>query len=155
MASTQSLEELRSGIGQPVGTSNWILIDQQRIDGFAELTEDRQFIHVDPERAAATAMGGTIAHGFLTLSLLSRMAEEVVPTLPGTSMTLNYGLERLRFLAPVRSGRRIRGIFTLLDIIERGPGQLLLRWSVTMEIEREPKPALSTEWLTLIFLEGA
>src|SRR5688500_15772947 len=108
-----SLDEIRSKVGQEIGASEWILVDQPRIDSFAEVTEDHQFIHVDPAAAAKTPFGGTIAHGFLSLSLLSRMAADVFLIPEGVKMGVNYGFERVRFLSPVRSGKRVRGRFTL------------------------------------------
>ena len=131
--------------------SGWIAVDQDRISAFAEATEDRQFIHVDPEAAAQTPFGGTIAHGFLTLSLLSRMAAETILVPDTTKMVVNYGLDRVRFLAPVRSGKRVRGHFTLDGVQEKAPGQILLRHIISVEIEDEDKPALSAVWLTLLF----
>ncbi len=132
--------------------SSWLTIDQQRIDEFAEATEDRQFIHVDPHAAAQTPFGTTIAHGFLSLSMLSRMAAEVMLVPDSTKMAVNYGLDRVRFIAPVKSGKRIRGSFRLDSIEEKAPGQLLLRHTVTVEIEGEEKPALTAEWLGLLFV---
>lgn len=146
-----SLEEIRSRIGEEIGVSGWLTVDQDRISAFADATEDRQFIHVDAEAAALTPFGGTIAHGFLTLSLLSRMAPEVVLIPNTTKMIVNYGLDRARFLAPVRSGKRVRGRFRLESVDEKAPGQMLLRHDVTVEIEGEDKPALSAQWLTLLF----
>lgn len=138
-------------MGEEVGTSTWLTVGQERISTFADATEDRQFIHVDEAAAAQTPFGGTIAHGFLTLSLLSRMAAETILIPPTSKMVVNYGLERVRFLAPVRSGKRIRGRFTLEAVEEKAPGQILLRHLVTVEIEGEDKPALSAVWLTLLF----
>ena len=146
-----SLDEIRSRVGEEIGVSGWLRLDQQRITDFADATEDRQFIHVDPQAAAQTPFGGTIAHGFLTLSLLSRMAAEAI-LLPGrVRMVVNYGLDRVRFLAPVRSGSRVRGHFTLDCVEEKAAGQILLRHVVSVEIEGEDKPALSAVWLTLVF----
>lgn len=145
------LDEIRSRIGEEIGCSSWLAVGQDRITAFAEATEDKQFIHVDPEMAAQTAFGGTVAHGFLTLSLLSRMAAEVLLIPPTTQMIVNYGLDRVRFLAPVRSGSRVRGRFTLDGIEDKASGQILLRHLVTVEIESEDKPALSAVWLTLLF----
>jgi acyl dehydratase len=146
-----SLDKIRSRIGEEVGVSGWLVVDQDRISGFADATEDRQFIHIDPDAASRTPFGGTIAHGFLTLSLLSRMAAEVVLVPDTTKMVVNYGLDRIRFLAPVRSGKRIRSRFRLDGVDEKAPGQILLRHDVTIEIEGEDKPALSAQWLTLLF----
>src|SRR3954465_12936610 len=147
-----SIEEIRDKVGAEVGVSDWILIDQARIDAFADATEDPQFIHVDPEAAAKTPFGGTIAHGFLTLSLLSRMAAEAMLIPDGIKIAINYGLDRVRFLSPVKSGRRVRGRFTLDSIEEKAPGQWLLRHTVTVEIEGEDKPALTAAWLGLMFV---
>ena len=145
-----TLDEIRSRIGEEVGVPSWITIDQRRIDAFADATEDRQFIHVDPAAAAQTPFGSTIAHGFLSLSLLSRMGAEAMLVPDSMKMAINYGLDRVRFLAPVRSGKRVRGRFTLDSVEEKAPGQLLLRHNVAVEIEGEEKPALSAVWLALI-----
>jgi acyl dehydratase len=147
-----SLDEIRSRIGEEVGVSSWLTVDQARIDVFADATEDHQFIHVDPQAAAAAGLGGTIAHGFLSLSLLSRMAAEGMLIPEGVKMALNYGFDRVRFLAPVKSGKRVRGRFTLDSVEEKAPGQLLMRHLVTVEIEGEDKPALAAIWLGLIFV---
>jgi acyl dehydratase len=146
-----SLTEIKSRVGQEVGVSSWIEVDQARIDAFADATEDRQFIHVDADAAAQTAFGGTIAHGFLSLSLVSRMGAEAMLVPDGMKMAVNYGLDRVRFLAPVRSGKRVRGRFTLDSIEEKAPGQILLKHEITVEIEGEDRPALSATWLTLLF----
>ena len=142
---------LSEPIGEEIGVSGWLTVDQDRISTFAEATEDKQFLHVDPEMAAKTPFGGTIAHGFLTLSLLSRMAAEAILVPESTKMIVNYGLDRVRLLAPVRSGTRVRGHFTLDGIDEKAAGQILLRHIATVEIEGEDKPALSAVWLTLLF----
>jgi acyl dehydratase len=146
-----ALDEIHAQIGTETGVSDWIVVSQNRIDEFAEATEDRQFIHVDPAAAAQTPFGGTIAHGFLSLSLLSRMAADVMQVPDTTKMAVNYGLDRVRFIAPVPSGSRVRGRFILDGIEEKAPGQLLMRHSVTVEIENQPKPALTAQWLGLIF----
>ena len=146
-----TLEDIRSRVGQEIGVSSWVTVDQGRIDAFAEATEDRQFIHVDAEAAAQTPFGGTIAHGFLSLSLLSRMGAEAMLIPEGVRMAVNYGLDRVRFLAPVRSGKRVRGRFTLDSVEEKAPGQWLLRHTVTVEIQNEDKPALTAVWLGLMF----
>lgn len=134
-------------IGQEVGVSRWIEVDQARIDAFADITEDRQFIHIDPERAKATPFGGTIAHGFLTLSLASAMSYDAVPPLEGVVMGVNYGFDKLRFLAPVPAGSRVRGRFKLLSAEDKGGGRWLLKHELTVEIEGGDKPALIAEWL--------
>ena len=145
------LEEIRTRVGEDIGSSSWLTVDQARIDSFADATEDRQFIHTDPAAAAQTPFGGTIAHGFLSLSLLSRMGAEVMLFPPGLKMAVNYGLDRVRFLAPVKSGARVRGRFTLDLVEEKAPGQVLMRHIVTVEIEGEDKPALTAVWLGLLF----
>ena len=148
-----SLDDLRSLIGQEIGASSWWTVDQERIDRFAVVTGDHQFIHVDPARASAeTPFGGTIAHGFLTLSLLSVMGQEALPTLRDRTMGINYGLDRVRFLSPVPVGARVRGRFTLSDISMRSATQAMLRYRVTVEIEGAEKPALAADWITLAVL---
>jgi acyl dehydratase len=147
-----SVDEIRGRIGTEVGVSDWLTIGQDRIDAFADATEDRQFIHIDPEAAARTPFGGTVAHGFLSLAMLSRMGAEAMLVPDGLKMAVNYGLDRVRFIAPVRSGQRIRGHFVLDSIEERAPGQLLVRHSVTVEIEGVDKPALTAQWLGLLFV---
>jgi acyl dehydratase len=147
------IDDLKSRIGQEVGVSSWKVIDQNRIDRFAAVTEDLQFIHVDPERALAeTPFGGTIAHGFLTLSLLSAMGQEALPVIRNRTMGINYGLERVRFLSPVSVGARVRGRFTLSEVSMRSDTQAMLRYQVTVEIEGAEKPALAAEWITLAVL---
>src|SRR5437764_6667750 len=146
-----SLDEIRTRVGEEIGVSSWLMVGQERIDAFAEATEDRQFIHTDAAAAAHTPFGGTIAHGFLSLSLLSRMGAEAMLVPEGVKMAVNYGLDRVRFLAPVRSGKRVRGRFTLDSVEEKAPGQWLFRHTVTVEIESEQKPALTAVWLGLIF----
>jgi acyl dehydratase len=146
-----SLDEIRSRVGQEVGVSSWLTVDQARIDAFADATEDRQFIHVDAQAAAQTPFGGTIAHGFLSLSLLSRMAAEATLLPEELKMAINYGFDRVRFLAPVRSGKRVRGRFMLDSAEEKAPGQWLMRHTVTVEIEGEEKPALTAQWFGLMF----
>jgi acyl dehydratase len=147
-----SLDHIHNRIGDEIGVSDWILIDQARIDAFAEATEDRQFIHVDSALAARTPFGGTIAHGFLTLSLLSRMGAEAMLFPDSSKMVINYGVDRVRFLAPVPSGARVRGRFHLDAVDERAAGELLLRHNVAVEIEASDKPALIADWLALILI---
>ncbi len=147
-----SLDDITARIGTQIGVSDWITIDQSRIDQFAEATEDRQFIHVDPDAAGKTMFGGTIAHGFLTLSLLSRMAADLMLVPEGTRMAVNYGLNRVRFIAPVPAGARVRGTFTLANIEERGEGQLLMHHNVLVEIEGSDKTALTADWIGLLVL---
>jgi acyl dehydratase len=145
------IEEIRAKVGTEIGVSSWIRIDQPRIDTFADVTEDHQFIHVDPEAAKQTPFGGTVAHGFLTLSLLSRMAADVMQVPDTTRMAVNYGFEKVRFIAPVRSGKRVRGRFTLASMEEKRPGQWQFLHNVTVEIEGEDRPALTADWIGLIF----
>ena len=147
-----ALDEIHSRIGEEIGVSSWLTVDQARIDAFAEATEDRQFIHIDPDAATQTPFGGTIAHGFLSLSLLSRMGAEVMLFPPSLKMAINYGLDHVRFLAPVKAGKRVRGRFTLDSVEEKAPWQILMRHTVTVEIEGEDKPALTAQWLGLIFV---
>jgi acyl dehydratase len=147
-----SLEEIQSKVGTEIGVSDWILVDQDRIDRFAEVTEDRQFIHVDPERAAKTVFRGTVAHGFLSLSLLSRMGEDAFLQPPGVRMGVNYGFDKVRFIAPVKSGKRVRGRFFLKSAQEKRPRQWEFHHDVTVEIEGEEKPALVAEWIGLIYI---
>ncbi len=147
---TISVEELISGSGKLGGTSKWLEVTQERIDRFADATGDHQFIHIDDARAKAeTPFGGTIAHGFLTLSLLSSFVVEAVPRVKGAAMGINYGFEKVRFLNPVPSGAKIRAHFRLKNVTERKPGELLSRHDVTVEIEGVEKPALVAEWLGL------
>ena len=146
-----SLDEIRARAGTEVGVSSWLTVDQARIRVFADATDDHQFIHLDPDEAAKTPFGGTIAHGFLTLSLLSRMAADAMLIPEGVRMAVNYGFDRIRFLAPVRSGKRVRGRFTLDSVEEKAAGQILLKHTVTVEIEGEDKPALTAAWLGLMF----
>jgi acyl dehydratase len=147
-----SLEAYQKLVGQEVGVSSWHLVDQKRIDAYADVIEDHQFIHVDPARAKAeTSFGTTIAHGFLTMSLLSIMSYEVMPVISGTTMGVNYGFDKLRFISPVRSGSRVRGRFTLAEAKLRKPKELHSRTNVTVEIEGEEKPALAADWIGLIY----
>lgn len=141
------VSELPGRIGQEVGVSRWFEIDQARIEAFAQVTEDEQFIHVDPAAAAATPFGGTIAHGFLTLSLASAMSYDAVAPLEDVVMGVNYGFDKLRFLAPVPSGSRVRGRFRLLSADDKGGGRWLLKHELAIEIEGGDKPALIAEWL--------
>ena len=146
-----TLQAYQALVGKEIGVSSWHLIDQPRIDTYADVTEDHQFIHVDPEKAKATAFGTTIAHGFLTMSMLSVMSYEVMPAIAGTTMGVNYGFDKLRFISPVRSGKRIRGRFVLAEAKLRKPNELQSRTNVTVEIEGEDKPALVADWLGLIY----
>ncbi len=139
-------KDLAGLVGTDLGVSDWITIDQERVNQFADTTEDHQFIHVNEEAAKKTPFGGTIAHGFLTLSLLSKFSEQAAIALEGVFMGVNYGFEKVRFINPVRVGSRIRGQFTLKDAVEKKPGQFLLTYTVTVEIEGIDKPALIADW---------
>ena len=136
-------------VGKETGVSDWLTVDQERINVFADVTEDHQFIHIDPEKAKATPFGGTIAHGFLTLSMLSKLASGSVLVLDGVKMGVNYGFDKVRFMAPVRSGKNIRGRFTLMEADERVTGQWRFKYAVKVEIDGEEKPALMAEWVTM------
>jgi len=147
-----SLDAYQEMVGHEVGVSSWHLVDQSRINAFADVIEDHQFIHIDPERAKReTPFGTTVAHGFLTMSLMSVMSYEVMPVIEGTTMGVNYGFDKLRFISPVRAGSRVRGRFTLMEATRRKPKELLSRTNVTVEIEGEAKPALVADWLGLIY----
>ncbi len=149
-----SLDALVAAIGTETGVSPWRTVTQAMIDQFADATDDYQFIHCDPVRAAAeTAFGGTIAHGFLTLSLLSTFAFETTPPLEGAGMGINKGFDAVRFIAPVKTGARIRARFTLADVRVRPSGWIELTNDVVIEIEESAKPALTARWLTLTFVE--
>jgi acyl dehydratase len=150
----RSLEELRRQIGREIAVSDWLVVTQERIDLFAEATEDRQWIHVDPARAAAESpFGGTVAHGFLTLSLLPRLAAETLE-LPKTKLVVNYGLNRVRFPSPVRAGQRIRAHFAP-SAVEDIPGGVQLTWTVTIEAEGSEKPACVAESVSRRYAQGA
>jgi acyl dehydratase len=152
MARTVSREDYAKLVGQELGVSSWHTVDQKQIDTFAEATNDHRFIHVDPERAKReTPFGGTIAHGFLSLSILSGMAYEAMPALEGSVMSINYGFDKVRFLTPVRAGKRVRARFVLAEATQRAPNELLARTNTTLEIEGETKPALVADWLGLHF----
>ena len=133
--------------------SCWFTIDQARIDDFAEVCQDRQFIHVDPARAARSRFGGTIAHGFLTLSLLSAMAYDAMPL--GAALSVNYGFDRIRFLSPVPAGARVRARFSVVRTEERVPGETTLHWDVNVEIEGAERPALVARWLSRRYADAA
>ncbi len=146
-------EQMKDLVGQVVGTSEWVEVSQERINQFAEATGDFQFIHIDPEAAANTPFGGTIAHGFLTLSLIPLLTmNSDIPRAAGVRMGVNYGGNKTRFIAPVRSGKRVRGHFKLLEIEEKRPGQWQQTMEITVEIEGEAKPALICEWITQFFV---
>jgi acyl dehydratase len=146
-------QEVQAQVGQHVGTSEWVEMTQERINLFAEATGDHQFIHLDPEKAKLTPFGGTIAHGFLTLSMIPYLsANSDLPKVDGVKMGVNYGGNKTRFISPVRSGKRIRGHWKLLGLEEKRPGQWQQTHEITIEIEGEDKPALITEWIMQFFV---
>ena len=144
-----TIRSLEARVGQEVGVSPWIEITQERIDTFARAIEDFQWIHVDPARAKASPLGGTIAHGFLTLSLLVPLCLDFIPVLANRKLVVNYGFDKVRFVAPVRVGKRVRAQSTLAEVAERKPGNVIMQIDVTVEIEKEDKPALVAEWLSM------
>lgn len=148
---TVALEDIADLIGQVVDTSEWFEIDQARVDAFADATGDHQWIHVDKEAAASGPFGTTIAHGFLTLSLLPTLAAGGTVGPPGVGMVINYGTNKVRFLSPVKTGSRVRAVSVLKDFAERAPGQYLATTEITIEIEGEGKPAMVAESLMLMF----
>ncbi|MBG6792427.1 MaoC family dehydratase [Pseudomonas aeruginosa] len=143
---------LKDYVGKDLGHSEWLTIDQERVDQFAECTGDHQFIHVDPEKAAKTPFGGTIAHGFLSLSLIPKLMEGLLVLPEGLKMAVNYGLDTVRFIQPVRVGSRVRLGLTLLDVNEKNPGQWRMKARATLEIEGQEKPAYIAETLSLCFV---
>jgi acyl dehydratase len=148
-----TIAELQARIGSETGVSRWFEISQTRIDAFAKVTEDEQFIHVDPEAAKATPFGGAIAHGFLTMSMLSAIAYDALPRIEGLAFGVNYGFDKVRFVAPVRAGARIRGRFKLEGVTRRSETEYQGRNTVTVEIEDEAKPALVAEWLSVYVMK--
>ena len=150
---TMTIDELMTRQGEHLGTSEWVTVDQAMIDKFADATGDHQFIHVNPEAAKLTPFGGTIAHGFLTLSLFPMLFEKSnAPRPEGVKMGVNYGGNKVRFLAPVRSGKRVRGQFKLIELVEKRPGQYQQTLEFTVEIEGADKPALIAEWISQFFI---
>ena len=149
-AGTIPYADLAASLGRRFGPTPWSMVTQPQVDAFADVTHDHQWIHVDEERASAGPFGTTIAHGYLTLSLLPFFLGQLLEV-TGTSMAVNYGLDRVRFLAPVKSGSRVRGRFCLDSVAEKAPGQILMRHTATVEIDGEAKPALTAEWLGLMF----
>jgi acyl dehydratase len=148
------MNEYLAMIGKQVGVSRWFEIGQARIDKFAEVTEDWQLIHIDPAKAAETPFGGTIAHGFLTLSMLPAMAYDALPVVKGRVMAVNYGFDKVRFVAPVRSGSRVRAKFKLLDVTARNSQEFMTKSEATVEIEGAEKPALVAEWLGVHYFDA-
>lgn len=153
MAILLTPETLTSAVGDEIGVSDWYEVTQENVNKFADVTLDHQFIHIDPEKAAETHFGGTIAHGFYTLSMLTHFAETGCGvTVDGAKMGVNYGCDKLRFIKPVRVGSRIRGSAVLTAAIEKKPGQYLITSQMTVEIEGATKPALIADWLTMVFV---
>ena len=150
---TITIDEMKGRIGTET-VSDWVEVTQTMIDQFAEATGDHQFIHVDPEAARMTPFGGTIAHGFLTLSLMPLLSSKVAdaPKLDGVKMGVNYGGNKVRFLTPVRSGSQVRGRFKLLEFDEKRSGQYQQTVEFTVEIEGQDKPAMIAEWISQIFV---
>lgn len=144
--------ELKDYIGKELGSSDWLTIDQERINQFAECTGDHQFIHVDPEKAKLTPFGSTIAHGFLSLSLVPMLMEKIMIMPQGLKMAVNYGLDSVRFIQPVKVDSRVRLAAKVLDITEKRPGQWLIKIEATLEIEGQDKPAYIAESLSLCFV---
>jgi acyl dehydratase len=152
MATTINATNLPDYIGKTVGTSSWFTITQAQINTFGDATHDHQFIHVDPIKAKETPFGGTIAHGFLSLSLLSAISYEAGLQLENMTMGLNYGFEKIRFLQAVKVNNKVRGKMSLTEFTEKRPGQFLFNWLVEVEIEGETKPALTAQWLTMTMI---
>ena len=144
-----SLETYQGMVGKEIGVSSWHVLDQGRINTYADVIEDHQFIHVDPIRAAETDFGGTVAHGMLTLSMMSGMAYGALPVMTRAKASINYGFDSVRFIAPVHSGKRIRGRFTLAEAQTRGRGDLMTRFAAKVEIEGADRPAVKADWLVL------
>lgn len=155
MAEQIAIEELAQRVGQEVGVSRWFTIDQKRIDGFADVTEDHQFIHVDPEAAAKTPFKGTIAHGFLSLSMLSAFAYDALPDIANRAMGVNYGFDKVRFLTPVPSGAKVRGRFTLRECEAKSATDWVTRYAVAVDIEGRTRPALIADWITMSMIAPA
>ncbi len=154
MGATRTIQELKNLVGDELGVSDWLLVDQALVDSFAHATHDHQFIHVDPERAVAeTPFGGTIAHGLLTLSLLPHLCGQFAVPLEGMVMGINYGFDRVRFSSPVKTGSRIRARSKLVEVNERQRGRVLTKSRVTVEIEGEDKPALVADWLGMSVIQ--
>jgi acyl dehydratase len=152
MNETIKISELPSLVGKELEPSSWIKITQERVNQFADATNDFQFIHVDSEKAAQTPFGGPIAHGFLSLSLLSYLNAETAIVPENLLMGINYGSDKIRYLMPVRVGKRVRSKQTILDVSEKSPGQWLLKTAVTVEIEGEETPALVAEILSMLIV---
>lgn len=146
-------QQLAAKTGDVIGTSDWFEVSQDRINQFAEATGDFQYIHINEERAKMTPFGGTIAHGFLTLSLIPVLREHTRGVrVDGVKMGVNYGGNKVRFISPVRAGKRVRSVTRLLELIEKRPGQWQQTNEITIEIEDEDKPALVAEWILQFFV---
>ena len=143
--------EMTNAVGMKLGPSDWIELSQQRINAFADCTEDHQFIHVDEAKAKATPFGGTIAHGFLTLSLLAGLIEKIGVTPENTVMGMNYGFDKIRFLAPVKSGKRVRMVGEVLSVDQKDANRFLTTFGVSIEIEGEDTHALVADFLLMSF----
>ncbi|WP_339722486.1 MaoC family dehydratase [uncultured Paraglaciecola sp.] len=152
MAVTTQAQNLTDYVGKTTGVSRWFTITQEQINHFADATHDHQFIHIDPIKAKETLFGTTVAHGFLSLSLLSAIAYDAGINLENTLMGLNYGFDKIRFLQPVTVNSKIRGHMVLANVLEKRPGQFLLTWDITVEIESLEKPALTAQWLTMTII---
>ena len=150
---TYSKEDLFNKVGDELGASDWFVIDQERINQFADVTLDHQFIHIDTEAAKQTPFGTTIAHGFLTLSMLTHLLESLTLRLEGAAMGVNYGFDKVRFLAPVAAGSAVRSVAKLVSVDEKKPGQFLIKYGVTIEIQGSDTPALIAEWLVMDFTQ--
>ena len=145
-------EDLQNHVGKESGVSDWFLIDQERINQFADVTEDHQFIHIDPVAAAKTPFGTTIAHGFLSLSMLAHLASSSTISIEGVVMGINYGFDKVRFLSPVKVNSKIRARVVLSEVTEKPGNRILMKNSITVEIEGEKHPALIADWLTMVVL---
>jgi acyl dehydratase len=146
-----SITELKKFLGSEVGLSDWVVINQERINKFAKLTEDEQFIHIDPERASKeTPFGGTVAHGFLTLSMLVKLAESALPKIKDVKFTINYGFDKIRFIYPVAANSNLRARFILKEVEERSLTQIMTKWDVSVEIKNVERPAIVATWVNLL-----
>ena len=146
-----SITEIKKFLGSEVGLSDWVVINQERINKFAKLTEDEQFIHIDPERASKeTPFGGTVAHGFLTLSMLVKLAESALPKIKDVKFTINYGFDKIRFIYPVAANSNLRARFILKEIEERSLTQIMTKWDVSVEIKNVERPAIVATWVNLL-----
>jgi acyl dehydratase len=142
---------MKKFLGSEVGLSDWVVINQERINKFAKLTEDEQFIHIDPERASKeTPFGGTVAHGFLTLSMLVKLAESALPKIKDVKFTINYGFDKIRFIYPVAANSNLRARFILKEVEERSLTQIMTKWDVSVEIKNVERPAIVATWVNLL-----